>query len=252
MAGSDGANKSQIVRDAGFMEASLGALAKILPGVYGSPDTNNQSVRAVLAPNRNFLRRMYQVRGNGDGKDPLGMPFFGYLPTSFQVNRNSYNFQAMRRFGANGGVIKDGQDFIVLHLVPTTIQVQVAFIGNDYGQLLKFSNEWIRKHRNLSFELEITGTGRTIPIQVRGNEQLQVPDLPAESDSGELFTYETDLQVDSYSGIIRRVPGVVTINGNIKVVNIDAAVEEALNDASLVANNIPVVLARASNSNPEL
>jgi len=244
------ANAAQHIQQAEFMEFSIGALTRVLREVYGGIDSSEKPIEVKLCPNKNYIRKLYQV--NGPIK-PTSLPFIGYMPTQFEYGRTEFNQQAMRHRGINLGQMQNGQDWLIGHLTPVTITVDVAFIGNSYDQFIKFSKRWLQKHRDLTFAITVTETGHDISIKTVGQESLVAPDLPSEGDNGEMFIYETSLQMNTYTGLIQKLPSVIDIKGQGHIVPTQDAMDPASLTASKTLYNFPMFEVKLTkNTNLEL
>jgi hypothetical protein len=228
LAESNAENISSAIKVLNLPQASLKSLELVLPSLYGGVISPDNPIKAKLCPNRNYLRNFW-IR---DGNFPL--PVFAYTASAFDVNRTGYNIQALRHIGFRAGITRDGESYMVVHATPMTITVVLAFIANNYNDVIKFSTNWIHQQRSLSFELSIDETGHIVPIQVVTSEQLTVPDLPSESDGGEVFFYETTLTMHTYSGTIQKIPSIVDIKGRQVVLNTTDDVNTFIKDTALI------------------
>lgn len=232
-----------------LVEASLKALELVLPRIYGNVMDTGKPIPAILCANRNYLRQAYQSGGPVTDRK---LPIFAYVASGFDVNRQGFNVQAMRHLGAKAGVVRDGQNWIIMHTTPIQITITLAFIGNSYDQFIRFTSNWLHMQRSLSFELNIDETGMSVPIQVVGSEQLVSPELAAEGDSGELFIYETTLTMQTYSGYVQKIPGFIKLNTNIITVSQATALEIGQEAAQADAATTMSYSVRLKNPNPEL
>lgn len=238
------------IQESEFLEQSIQGLEKVLPHVYGGSTSIDNPIPAVLSPNRNYLRAMYQGKGE---LTPSEMPFFAYMPNTMKINRLSFGLGAMQKAGHPIRVLPNGQDFLILHLTPVTVNVTVAFVGNSFTQAMRFSKRWLQNFASMGFDLVVHQTDYSIAIKVRGAEELTMPDMPQEGDVGAIFVYETELVMDTYTGFVHRVPGVVTIKGTAYTLD-RQAVAELYNKGDTPFNWAAVELftVRLKESNPEL
>jgi len=124
-------------------------------------------------------------------------PFLAITLQRFARNSDSYNDNLRR-----GGVYTSREDsnlVQIYRLIPIIANFRVRYLAQNFDDTLAFSSRWLLRQKDQQFMLE--GADIAVKVKVRLTDDLSMPEQ-TQSDWGNIFTLETDANMETYIGEI--------------------------------------------------
>jgi hypothetical protein len=118
--------------------------------------------------------------------------------TSVAESTDRFNTQSTARRGKIAVVSTDAKRSYRVHFLPTTFDISVEFVSNDYSQVLTFANEWLFARRNGWLKFEIAYGSTNFSISAEGEPQVSIPIREADPDNVSEYVVTSQLKLDGF------------------------------------------------------
>ena len=192
-----------------IFQASLKMVAVRIKELYKhAPLNHNKNIDVVMVGGVEGWRKLFQDRGTA-----AQYPFFTYMLQTVERNHQSYNAQALRHMGINAGLNPDGQTFSKYYLTPVIANLGLTFLSNSDSDVHEFVQLWLSNDKLISFELENKYNHFRVGIRMMTDQNISIPE--ADFNEGLVYTIQTQLSLETYTGYIETVPTIKRIHGSI-------------------------------------
>lgn len=158
------------------------------------------------------LRNLFKV--DSKIKFPIIIVHFNSIVPDYE----SYNYNALRRFGSILSVDRNNETSYKYNLSPVIVTLDIKYITQDKSNLISFIEKWYANIDDMNFDLVSDALGNnanySISIRVIPSLDLNFPEFEQE-EVGPKFTLETSVQLRTYTGYVEEVPLIKEIDLNI-------------------------------------